>query len=110
MASFAQDPHPTWEPIPRITIYYHAGCDSCEAARTVLERVRPHHPFELEEVDLDSDAMAYALYAEQAPAVTIAGQVAFRHRVDEDRLIRRLRQAVEDLCSEQELAQRLGTR
>lgn len=88
--------------VPRVAIYFETGCANCEQARTVLERVRPVVFFDLEEVDVDSDPMARALYGDKVPAVTIAGQLVFRHQVDEDHLIRRLRQAVEDLELEAE--------
>ena len=76
----------------------------------MLERVKPHHPFVLEEVELDSDPVARALHDEQAPVVTVQGQVVFRHQVDEDRLIRRVKQAVADLELEAELAARQRAR
>lgn len=89
-------------PNPRVVIYYKSTCHLCEDAKQVLERVRPYELFELEEVNIDHDRVAYGLYSDKIPVVTINGQVVFRYRVDEDRLIRRLRLARTELEREEE--------
>lgn len=88
-------------PDPRLTIYYKPACHLCEDAKQVLERVRPFERFELEEVDISHDRVAYGLYSDKIPVVTINGQMVFKYRVDEDRLIRRLRLARQELEREE---------
>lgn len=95
---------------PRIAIYYRPACPSCEEAKQVLERVRPYEPFELEEVDITQDRVAASLYADKIPVVTLNGQVVFRHRVDEDRLIRRLGLARREMLAEEEERRKRGPR
>lgn len=89
-------------PIPRLTIYYKADCHLCEDARQVLERVLPYEPFELEEVDITQDRVAHDLYFDKIPVLTVNGQFAFKYRFDEDRLLRRLRNAREDMERDEE--------
>lgn len=88
--------------LPRLVIYFTPACAHCEDAKQVLERVRPYEPFELEEVDITLDRVAFGLHADKVPVVTLNGQVVFRHRVDEDRLIRRLRLARQEMIADAE--------
>jgi glutaredoxin len=80
-------------PDPRVVLYYKPDCHLCEDAKQVLERVRPYNMFDLVEVDITQDRVAYGLYSEKIPVVTINGQMVFKYRVDEDRMIRRLKLA-----------------
>lgn len=89
-------------PNPRVVIYYKTDCHLCEDAKQVLERVRPYHPFELEEVDITHDRVAFGLYSTKIPVVTINGQQVFKYRVDEDRMIRRLRLARAEMERDEE--------
>lgn len=87
---------------PRLVIYFEPQCRDCEEGIRVLERVRPYEMFELEEVNINHDPVAYGLHSDKVPVVTINGQVAFRHHVDEDRLIRRLKQARAQMARDEE--------
>lgn len=87
---------------PRVVLYFQSACAQCEDAKQVLERVSPYEPFDLEEVDVSHDRVAFALYSDKIPVLTINGQVVFRHRIDEDRLIRRLRLARENMLRDEE--------
>jgi glutaredoxin len=87
---------------PKVVIYFKPQCHLCEDAKQVLERVRPYEMFHLEEVNINHDTVAYGLYSDKIPVVTINGQMAFKYRVEEDRLIRRLKLARADMVREEE--------
>ncbi len=73
-----------------VVLYGRPGCCLCDDARSVLERVRSHRPFELSEVDIEGDDALLAAYLERIPVVTIDGVEAFELFVNESELERRL--------------------
>jgi glutaredoxin len=73
-----------------VVLYGRSGCCLCDDAREVLERVRAHHPFALEERDVEEDEALLRVYLERIPVVTIDGDEAFELFVDEAELTRRL--------------------
>jgi glutaredoxin len=75
---------------PRVTLYTRAGCHLCEVAKQNLLAARRRAPFELEEIDIDSDAALQKLYNEEVPVVAINGRKAFKYRVDPQALLRAL--------------------
>ena len=76
--------------MPTITLYAKPGCHLCETARTVVERVRAEHPFELEEVDVSVDPVLHARYGERIPVLELNGQELFEFFVQEASLRERL--------------------
>jgi glutaredoxin len=70
----------------RVTLYGRPGCHLCDEAREALARVRAAHPFELHEVDIESDDALHARYLERIPVVCLDGEELFDHVVDEPRL------------------------
>ena len=76
--------------MPTITLYGKPGCHLCETARTVVERVRAEHPFELEEVDVSVDPVLHARYGERIPVLELNGQELFEFFVQEASLRERL--------------------
>jgi glutaredoxin len=80
-------------PLPqaiRVDLYTKRGCCLCDEAKAVLAAVRRDVPFELREVDIESTPELLATYGERIPFVTIDGRPAFKFRVDEAALRRRL--------------------
>lgn len=75
----------------RVELYARAECHLCREAKKVLERVRREIPFELNEVDVDSDPALREQYGEQVPVLFVQGEKAFKYRIDERKLRRRLR-------------------
>ena len=75
---------------PKVTLYTRAGCCLCEEAKRVLESARRRVRFELEEVDIDSDADLRRIYNEEVPVIAINGAKAFKHRVTEPELLKKL--------------------
>ena len=59
-------------------------------ARTVVERVRADHPFELEEVDVSLDPVLHGRYGERIPVLELDGEELFEFFVQERSLRERL--------------------
>jgi len=75
----------------RVTLYTRAGCHLCEEARKVLDQARAGQPFDLEIVDIDGDAELRRLYDYEVPVIAIDGVKAFKYRVTEAQLLKKLR-------------------
>ena len=73
-----------------VRLYGREECHLCDDARAILERVRADTPFELTEVDIESDDALHRAYLERIPVVEIAGEEVFEFFVDEPELRRRL--------------------
>ena len=69
-----------------VTLYSKPGCHLCDEARDALLRVQRLRPFELIDVDVQSDPALLAEYGEQIPVVLLNGTFAFEYAVDEARL------------------------
>jgi glutaredoxin len=76
--------------VPTVTLYGRPGCHLCDDARTVLERIRAERPFELREVDIESDDALFRTYLERIPVVALDGEEVYDYRVDEADLRARL--------------------
>ena len=66
-----------------VRIYSKPNCCLCEEAKAVLERVRERLPFDLVEEDIRADPAAFAAWRYDIPVVIIAGQQAFKLRLEE---------------------------
>jgi glutaredoxin len=77
-------------PGPTVTLYGRPGCHLCDDARAVLERVRAERPFDLREVDIESDDALFRTYLERIPVVALDGEEVYDYRVDEADLRARL--------------------
>ncbi|HKP20854.1 MAG TPA: glutaredoxin family protein [Thermoleophilaceae bacterium] len=76
--------------MPKVTLYGKPGCHLCEEARTVVERVRAEHPFDLREVDVTLDPELNRAYGERIPVLELDGEELFEFFVDEADLSRRI--------------------
>ena len=74
-----------------VTLYSRPGCHLCDDARAALERVRERAPFELVEVDIESDDALHRAYLERIPVVELDGEPLFEYFVDEATLAARVR-------------------
>ena len=81
---------PVPEGPPRLQLLTRVGCHLCETARTVVERVRGEHAFELEEVDVSIDPLLNARYGERMPVLELDGEELFEFFVQEASLRERL--------------------
>ena len=73
-----------------VTLYTRPGCHLCDDARAAIERVRAQRPFDLVEIDIESDDALHRAYLERIPVVELDGEELFEHFVDEAALRRRL--------------------
>jgi glutaredoxin len=74
----------------RVTLYTRASCCLCDEAKRVLASARRHVSFDLEELDIDSDAELRRIYNEEVPVIAINGAKAFKYRVTEPELLKKL--------------------
>jgi len=74
----------------RVEVYSKRGCCLCEDVKATLLNVRRDIPFELREIDIEASPALYEAYKERIPLVLIDGHPAFKYRVDEQALRRRL--------------------
>jgi len=74
----------------RVEVYGKRDCCLCDEAKAILVKVRREVPFDLREVDIESAPELYATYKERIPLVFVNGRPAFKFRVDEEVLRRRL--------------------
>jgi glutaredoxin len=75
---------------PRVTLYTRRGCCLCEDAKRVLESARQRARFDLDEVDIDGDADLRRTYNDEVPVIAINGSKAFKYRVTEQELLKKL--------------------
>jgi glutaredoxin len=66
-----------------VEIYSKADCCLCDDAKAVLHKVRAEIPFDLREIDIETDPELLRKYGQQIPVVFIGGFKAFKFRVDE---------------------------
>jgi glutaredoxin len=75
---------------PKVTLYTRKGCCLCDDARHVLNRARGSAEFDYEEFDIDLDPNLRRLYNDEVPVIAINGRKAFKYRVSEKDLRKRL--------------------
>jgi glutaredoxin len=75
-----------------VTVYTRENCHLCEEAIGTIERVADEAGVDvaLDLVDVDTDEQLRETYGERVPYVLIDGRPAFKFRVDEARLRRKL--------------------
>jgi len=75
-----------------VTVYTRENCHLCSAAIDTIERVADEEGVDvaMELVDVDTDEALREEYGERVPYVLLAGSPAFKYRVDEQRLRRKL--------------------
>lgn len=73
-----------------VTLYGREGCHLCEEARAVLLDLRSRVPFELLEVDIESDDALHRRYLERIPVVALDGRELYDFFVDADDLASRV--------------------
>jgi glutaredoxin len=73
-----------------VVLYGRPDCHLCDEARAALHRLRARQPFELREVDIESDEELFKRYLERIPVVEVDGEELFEFFVDEPRLAARL--------------------
>ena len=75
---------------PEIVLYRARGCDLCESAEGVLDRLAHTLGFNYRKVDIGGIAALEAVYREHIPVVEIDGERVFTHFVPPQALRERL--------------------
>jgi glutaredoxin len=77
--------------MPRLTLYSRQACCLCDEMKAVITQVAVTIPFEMEEIDIDGDAVLRARYNDEVPVLFIDGRKAFKYRATVVELIRKLK-------------------
>lgn len=72
----------------RVVLYTRIGCHLCDVARDAITAVRERHPFDLVEVDIDTDDALLRDLGYRVPVVSVDGVEVFETQVDADDLAR----------------------
>jgi glutaredoxin len=73
-----------------VAIYSKEDCCLCDEARKTLQKVAGDFPIQIQEIDIASDPEIHELYKEEIPVITIQGERAFRYKVHETTLRKKL--------------------
>jgi len=75
-----------------VTVYTRENCHLCAEAIDTIERVADDEgvTVDMDLVDVDTDEQLRAEYGDRVPYVLLDGSPAFKYRVDERRLRRKL--------------------
>lgn len=74
-----------------IEIYSRPQCHLCDDAKEVIERVRTRYGFTLRVINIEEDPQLEAAYGTQIPVIFINGSKAFKYRVDEAELEKKVK-------------------
>src|SRR6185503_4663219 len=79
----------------RVVVYTKPGCGLCGPAIETVERVQKDVALSLEKVDISGDQALLAKYGQEVPVLTINGRKAFKGRISETQLRKKLKRALE---------------
>ena len=74
-----------------VTLYTRKGCCLCDDMKAAVRAVGAKIPLALEEIDVDASAQLAVRYGSEVPVLFIDGRKAFKYRVTEKELERRLK-------------------
>jgi hypothetical protein len=77
-------------PKPRVILYSKSDCELCDAAKTILLALQRELVFEIEEIDIATDAGIYAEFCAEIPVGYVDGRRLFKYRIDPALLRRQL--------------------
>ncbi len=80
----AQPPQAVVEPV--VTLYSRPGCHLCDEARATLLELGRETPFELHEVDIETDEALLRAHFERIPVVLVGGVELCTYFVDVPRV------------------------
>ena len=75
----------------QIDIYSRPGCHLCDEAKDVIDRVRERHAFAVRVINIEEDPVLESAYGTEIPVVFINGNKAFKYRVDEGELEKKVK-------------------
>jgi predicted DCC family thiol-disulfide oxidoreductase YuxK len=73
-----------------VELFTKEECSLCDKVREVILSARRVHPFEFVEVNIARDPRLLQRYGEEIPVVRIDGKDAFRYRLSERALIKKV--------------------
>jgi glutaredoxin len=73
-----------------VTLYTRPGCHLCDDARAALLELRERTPFDLDEIDIETDDALHAAYLERIPVICVDGEHVSDYFLDEPTLTARL--------------------
>ena len=75
----------------QIDIYSRPGCHLCDEAKDVIDRVQRRFGFNVRVIDIETDPDLERAYGQEIPVVFINGNKAFKYRVDEAELEKKVK-------------------
>jgi len=75
----------------QIDIYSRPGCHLCDEAKDVIDRVRKRHEFAVRVINIEENPALESAYGTEIPVVFINGSKAFKYRVDEGELEKKVK-------------------
>ncbi len=78
-------------PSVEIKIYSRPGCHLCDEAKEVIERVQRRVALQIEVINIEDDPELENAYGTEIPVVWINGVKAFKYRIDEAELEKRVK-------------------
>ncbi len=73
-----------------VELYTKQECSLCRVMRSVLRRVAQDYPLTIKEIDIEEDPTLQARFAEEVPVLYLNGRKAFKYRLSEAALRRKL--------------------
>lgn len=74
----------------KVEIYSKKDCHLCEVAKAVLLKAKQKYPIQITEIDISLDYELFEKYKEQIPVVFINGRKAFKFKIDEKELLKKI--------------------
>lgn len=84
----------------RVVIYSKEDCCLCAEAKKTLQKIAVDFPIQIQEIDITSHPEIHNLYKEDIPVVTIQGKRAFRYKVHETTLRKKLEKILKHQANE----------
>jgi len=73
-----------------LEIYSKENCQLCDELKEIVKKVNKKIDFEIKEIDITKDVDIFEKYKYDIPVVHLNGIIAFKHRITEDELIKKL--------------------
>jgi glutaredoxin len=77
---------PSRPTMPVVTLYSRPGCHLCDEARAEIRAMRRALPFDLREVDIETEERLTRAYLERIPVVEVDGEIVSELVFDPRRL------------------------
>ena len=78
----------------QLLLYSRTECCLCEEMKELILRVAKKLPLVLQEIDVDSSAQLVEEYGNEVPVLFINGRKAFKYRVTQKELEKKLSEAI----------------